>query len=72
MKVKRGWEIERNKKDFDQVKEYIKISDERFLEAQDMNEFKDRKEQLIEWFFFCMDDTTMMRTWWDEKDNLGL
>ena len=61
MKVKRGWEIERNKKDFDQVKEYIKISDERFLEAQDMNEFKDRKEQLIEWFFFAW----MTLQWWE-------
>ena len=42
----RDIEKERKKKDFDQVREYTKMrrmNDERFLEAQDMNEFKDGK-----------------------------
>ena len=38
----------KKKKDFDKVREYTRMSDERFLEAQDMSEFKDRKEQLNE------------------------
>ena len=39
------------KKGFDEVKEYIRMrrmSDERFLEAQDMIELKDGKEKLNE------------------------
>jgi len=39
----------KKKKDFDQVREYTRmrrINDERFLEAQDMSEFKDGKDKL--------------------------
>ena len=39
-------EKKKEKKDFDQVREYTRMSDERFLEAQDMSEFKYRKEKL--------------------------
>ena len=54
MKVRKGREIKRKKKKkkgFDEVKEYIRMrrmSDERFLEAQDMIELKDGKEKLNE------------------------
>ena len=43
---------------------------ESFLETQDAGEIK--KEQLKEWLVFYMDEITMIRTWWDEKANLGL
>ena len=36
----------KKKKNFNQVREYTRMSDERFLEAQDMSEFKYRKEKL--------------------------
>lgn len=55
MKVRKSVrEIERNnnrrkkRKEFDQVRECTRmqsIGDERFLEVQNMSEFKDRKEQ---------------------------
>ena len=53
MKVRKRREIKRKKKKkgFDEVKEYIRMrrmSDERFLEAQDMIELKDGKEKLNE------------------------
>ena len=47
----RDKEKEKKKKGFDEVKEYIRMrrmSDERFLEAQDMIELKDGKEKLNE------------------------
>ena len=50
MKVRRRVR-ERKKKDFDQVREYTRMrrtSDERFLKAQTMSEFKDGKEKLNE------------------------
>ena len=43
--------IDREKRDFDQVREYTRIrriSYERFLETQDIGELKDRKEKLNE------------------------
>ena len=45
----RDIEKERKKKDFDQVREYTRMrrmSDERFLETQDMSEFKYGKYKL--------------------------
>ena len=52
MKVrKRGRDREKKKEDFNQVKQYTRMtrmSNERFLEAQDFSEFKDGKEKLNE------------------------
>ena len=51
MKVRkraRDQEKERKKKDFNQVREYARMrrmNDKRFLEAQDISEFKDGKEK---------------------------
>ena len=51
MKVRKRMRDRGEKKDFDQVRKHTRMRrmrDERFHEAQDMSEFKDRKEQLNE------------------------
>ena len=49
MKVRKRVRDREKKKDFNQVREYTRMrrmSDERFLGAQDMSEFKDEREKM--------------------------